>query len=263
MLQNIFKAKKPIIGMVSLGSLPGCRSCLGYDMVLKHALVDAEALVGGGVDGLMIENSGDTPFYPENVPPHVVSFMSIILWEIKKKHDLPVGVNVLRNDVRSAIGIASATGAEYLRANVHVGCVATDQGLIQGKAYRTIRYRSVLNSDVAILADVRVKHGKALYDAPLAQLARDTFHRGMADALIVTGPEVGVEAKLDDLIEVKKAAPQAPVLVGSGVTPMNIKKFLEHSDGAIVGTFLKKDGNISNPVDADRVRMLMRAAREA
>ncbi|MEM0079366.1 MAG: BtpA/SgcQ family protein [Nitrososphaerota archaeon] len=258
----MFKVEKPIIGMVHLKPLPGSPNSTKFNDVLDYALRDAETLVEGGVDGLLVENFMDSPFYPRRVPPHVITGMSIIIWEIKKKFNVPVGVNVLRNDVMAAIAIASITSADFVRANVHIGCVATDQGIIEGEAYRTIRYREFLKSNVKIFADIAVKHGKQLYDVPITQLAREAYYRGRADALIITGPETGIEVNIDDLKSVREAVPEAPIIVGSGVNLSNVVTLLKYADGVIVGTYLKKDGVIWNPVDIERVRTLMKIVKE-
>jgi hypothetical protein len=50
----------------------------------------------------------------------------------------PVGVNVLRNDARAALGICAATGAKFVRVNVHSGVAATDQGWIEGRAHSLV-----------------------------------------------------------------------------------------------------------------------------
>ena len=39
-----------------------------------------------------------------------------------------------------------------------------------------------------------------------------------------------------DLIEAKQAAPDLPLLVGSGATTDNIAQMFEHADGVIVGS---------------------------
>jgi len=256
-----FKVEKPIIGMIHLKPLPGSLNYSTFEDVLEYSFRDAEALVSGGIDGLLIENFMDSPFYPKRVPPHVISCMSLIVWEIKKRFNIPIGVNVLRNDVMAALAIASTTGAEFIRANVHIGCVVTDQGILEGEAYKTIRYREFLRSNVMIFADVAVKHGRLLYDIPIAQLARDIYYRGKADALIITGPQTGVEVNLEDLIRVREAVPEAPIIVGSGINPFNITRLLKYADGAIVGTYLKKDGVVWNPVDIERVKILMNAVK--
>lgn len=259
--EEIFGVKKPIIGMIHLKPLLGTPGSTSLRDVMDSALRDAENLVDGGVDGLMIENFFDSPFYPEIVPPHVVSSMTLIAWEIKRRYDLPIGINVLRNDAEASLAIASTIGAKFIRVNVHIGCVVTDQGIIQGKAYQTIRYRMLLGSDVKIFADVNVKHGYTLYRVSLAQVSKDAYYRGKADAIILTGPETGVEANIDDLRMVREALPDAPIFVGSGVNPDNVEAMFRYADGAIVGTYFKKDGVVTNPVDPIRVKKLMEIVR--
>ncbi|MEM3662278.1 MAG: BtpA/SgcQ family protein [Sulfolobales archaeon] len=257
MLEEIFHVEKPIIGMVHLRSLPSSHDPSSIEEVLEAALKDAENLVYGGVDGLLIENFMDAPYYPRRVPRHVIALMSIIAWELRKKFKIPLGVNVLRNDSISSLAIASTVNADFIRVNVHIGCVVTDQGIIQGEAYKTLRYRAMLRSSVKIFADVSVKHGRQLYDVPLSQLARETYYRGRADALIITGAETGAEPSLKDLEIVRKAVPESPLLVGSGVKPDNIEKILAYADGAIVGTYFKLNGVVWNPVDPKRVKQLI------
>jgi membrane complex biogenesis BtpA family protein len=134
--------------------------------------------------------------------------------------------------------------------------MVTDQGLVQGKAHETLRYRRSLGAEVAILADVLVKHAQPLAPAPVETLARDTFLRGGADALIVTGFATGEPADLGRAARVRDAV-DAPVLLGSGVTSLNLAEARRVADGAIVGTWLKLRGEITNPVDPERARALV------
>jgi len=41
-----------------------------------------------------------------------------------------------------------------------------------------------------------------------------------------------------------------------------VEAMLRYADGAIVGTYFKRDGVISNPVDPTRVRKLMEIVKE-
>ena len=59
------------------------------------------------------------------------------------------------------------------------------------------------------------------------------------------------------------AVPEAPLLVGSGASPETVAELLSVADGVIVGTSLKRDGRLANPVDVERVRRLVAAARGA
>src|ERR1041385_3189784 len=98
-MNRIFEKRKPIIGMLHLPALPGSpMNELSGDAIRDHVLRDAEALATGGVDGLILENFGDVPFYPRKVPPHTVAFMTAIAIEVRRAIDLPLGINVLRND---------------------------------------------------------------------------------------------------------------------------------------------------------------------
>jgi hypothetical protein len=51
------------------------------------------------------------------------------------------------------------------------------------------------------------------------------------------------------------------VLAGSGVDIRNAASVLAVADGLIIGTAFKRDGVSTNPVDPDRVRRFMEAAR--
>ena len=95
--------------------------------IRQHVLQDAEALAAGGVDGFIVENFGDVPFYPQRVPAHTVAFMTAIAVEVRRGFDLPLGINILRNDAESALAVAVAAGAQFIRVNIHSGARVTDQ----------------------------------------------------------------------------------------------------------------------------------------
>lgn len=254
----MFRTAKPLIGMVHLLPLPGSVRCAGdFDAVLQRALDDARALVEGGADGVIVENFGDVPFH-KYVEPHTVAAMAIVVKEVIRAVNVPVGVNVLRNDAKAAMAIAATAGAQFIRVNVHTGAMVTDQGIIEGRAAETLRYRKSLGADVKVFADVFVKHAAPLGAQTLEQVAQDTIYRGLADALIVSGAGTGAATDLDDLRRVKAAVPNVPVFVGSGVNVDNIAEVLKLADGVIVGTSLKVDGKAENPVDVERVRRMKR-----
>src|SRR5690606_19771106 len=163
---------------------------------------------------------------------------------------LRLGVNVLRNDALSALSVAAAIGAGFIRVNVHSGAMITDQGLIEGRARETLLERARLAAPVAIAADVLVKHAVPLGDVRLEDAARDTWERGLVDALIVTGAGTGRPTAPDDVARVRRALPQAPVWVGSGATPETVAAL--DPDGFVVGTWLHRDADLGAPVDVDR-----------
>lgn len=254
-----------VIGMVHLRALPGSPRWAGsMAEVIAAAVADARALQDGGADAVLVENHGDVPFPPGRVDAATVAAMTAAVVEVRGAVDLPVGVNVLKTDALSALAVAAATGARFIRVNVHVGAVVADQGLLVAGAHETLRYRRFLDAgDVRIWADVQAKHGVPLGPVPIEQEARDCVSRALADALVVSGPATGEPTAPDDLLRVRKAVPEAPLLVGSGADPATAADLLAIADGLIVGTAVKRDGRLANPVDPERVRRLVEAARGA
>ncbi|MFB6171049.1 MAG: BtpA/SgcQ family protein [Haloarculaceae archaeon] len=260
---DVFGVDRPLVGMVHLPPLPGAPEFDGDRAAVRdRALADARALAAGGVDGVLVENFGDAPYYPDEVPAHVVASMTSVVGRVCDAVDLPVGVNVLRNDAGAAVSVAAATGARFVRVNVHAGARVTDQGVVEGRAHETLRLRDRLDADVRVLADVAVKHSSALGpERPVAAAAAELVERGLADGVIVTGARTGRAVGRPDLEAVTAALSDAPAFVGSGVTPETAPDLLAVGDGAIVGTALKTDGDVRAPVDIARVRALVEAVR--
>jgi membrane complex biogenesis BtpA family protein len=251
---------RPLFGMVHLAPLPGAPLYGGsMDAVIGAALADARALRDGGCDGMVFENFGDRPFFKDAVPAETVAAMTRVIVEVVREVALPFGVNVLRNDAASALAIAAVTGAAFIRINVHTGAMLTDQGIIEGRAVETLRRRAVLAPNVMIFADHMVKHAAPLVAVDEEQAAKDLQLRGLADALIVSGRETGAEPDAARFARVR-AAVDAPLLVGSGLTESNAAAFA-NADGAIAGTSIKRDGRVDAPVDVARVARLVAAFR--
>lgn len=248
-----------LIGVIHLLPLPGSpRSSPGLGAVCERALVDARALVSGGADGIIVENLGDAPYARGSVGPGTVAAMTRVVMAVRETApELRLGVNVLRNDALAALAVAAATDAEFIRVNVHSGAMVTDQGIIQGEARATLLERARLGAHVAIAADVLVKHAVPLGEVRLEDAARDTWDRGLADALVITGAGTGQPTSPEDLKRARHAVPAAPLWVGSGVQPDNVAEY--GADGFIVGTWLHHDGRLSEPLDPERVAR-MRAA---
>jgi membrane complex biogenesis BtpA family protein len=253
-----------VVGMAHLLPLPGSPRYGGdARAVLEAARRDATTLAEGGVHAVMVENFGDVPFYPGAVPPEVVAQMSVIVARLRDAvgGTMPIGVNVLRNDGLSALAVAQAAGASFIRVNVLCGARVADQGVLQGIAHDLLRKRAALGAlGVRVFADVDVKHSQPLAgrELSLEDEVADTLHRGLADALIVSGSGTGRSTDPDHVRRAKAAAGgAAPVFVGSGVTMRTIDALLPHADGFIVGTALKRNGRVEESVDVGRVREMV------
>ncbi|MFN6484088.1 MULTISPECIES: photosystem I biogenesis protein BtpA [unclassified Nostoc] len=261
-LYQIFKTRSPIIGVVHLLPLPTSPRWGGsLKAVIDRAEQEAAALASGGVDGLIVENFFDAPFTKNQVDPVVVSAMTIVVQRIQNLVTLPIGLNVLRNDAKSAIAIASCVQAQFIRVNVLTGVMATDQGLIEGEAHQLLRYRRELSCDVKILADVLVKHARPLSSPNLTVAVKDTIERGLADGVILSGWATGSPPNLEDLELACGAANGTPVFIGSGANWENIDTLMQAADGVIVSSSLKRHGRIEQPIDPIRVSQFVEAAR--
>ena len=250
-----------LIGMVPLLPLPGSPRFGGkLDQVLERAIADALILAEAGFSGLLIENFGDDPFYADNVPPVTIAGITTAVNAVRAAVSIPVGVNVLRNDAIAALGIAAVTDAAYIRVNVLTGTMFTDQGTIEGKAAEVVRERLRLCPNTLILADVFVKHASPPPGLTIEQVGLDTWERGGADALIISGPGTGAEPDLDQAMRLRQAVPAAHILIGSGTTPANLVLLASAANGAIVGTSLKADGRPTSAVDASRASAMVAAA---
>jgi len=263
-LKGMFGVEKPIIGMVHLLPLPGAPGYdfYGIEAVIDHALQDAEALVSGGVDGLIVENMWDLPYYVGmEVPPEEMTTQAVAARAVVEAVNVPVGINVIHNGGRVTLAVALAAGADFIRVCLLTGARVWDTGeLDHGCAAELLRWRKNLGVEhIKIFADVDKKHSVAFPGIDLATHIEWTeFY--LADALIVSGKMTGAAPELEKVRRARELATR-PILMGSGTTADNIAQFLQYADGAIVGTDLKVDGVAQNPVDVERVKRYMEAVK--
>ena len=219
----------PVLGVLHLPPLPGSpRPSPGLEAILQGALRDAQALAVGAR-------------------------------EVRRRFGerLVVGVNALRNDALAALGACAAAEAGFIRVNVLVGAMVTDQGLLQGRARDVLLYRQRVCPQAGVLADVLVKHASPLGTPDLVQTARDTFLRAGADVLILSGSGTGQPTDPARLRAVREGVPEAPLWIGSGVSLNTAATLRGVSTGAIVGTALHEDGALSAPLSRSRVERMV------
>ena len=259
--------EKPVIGVLHVPALPGTpRNRLNLTDIRDWVTRDAEAYWAGGVnedrvDGLLLENFGDVPYYPERVPAETVAFLTVLAGHVRSRIDLPLGINILRNDGESALAIAAAAGAEFIRVATYSGARMADEAILQSQANRIQRLKRALGSLVMVFDDVMVRHSATpLGGRALEDVVGDTIERALADAVIVTGPATDKEPDLAPLQAARVAAHGGLVFAGSDAREETISAILNIVDGAIVGKAFKVDGVVTNPVDRNRVRLFMHAA---
>jgi membrane complex biogenesis BtpA family protein len=265
-LREMFGVDKPIIGMVHLWPLPGAPGYTGYPIatIIDHALYDAEALIKGGVDGLVVENMWDWPYYvAAQVKPEAMTAQAVAARRVVEAVDVPVGINVIHNGGLVTLAIAVAAGAHFIRVCILTGARLWDTGeLDHGNVADLLRKRKELYAEhIKLFADVDKKHSVPFPGVDLETHIEWTRFYG-ADALIVSGRMTGSAPDVAKVARAKELAGDRPVLLGSGTDERNIVEFLRYADGAIVGSSLKVDGIMENPVDVERVRRYVAAARQ-
>lgn len=264
MLQELFGTNKPVIGVIHLLPLPGSHRYAGdMESVFERAEQEAAALASGGVNGIIIENFFDAPFAKSTVDVSTACALALVAQRLRAITQVPLGINVLRNDGRTALAIAATAGAQFIRINVYTGAMLTDQGIIEGEAHDLLNYRRFLGGKrIRILADVMVKHAHPL--TPFADIrlaAKDTVLRGMADGIVVSGTATGSAPDLSDLEAVREAVPNTPIFVGSGATKENANQLMGTADGIIIASSIKRQGVLENPVDVERVRSFVNTVK--
>lgn len=261
-LDDIFPVTKPIIGMCHLPALPGdpgFDKTGGMSAIIDHARREIETLQSGGVDGILISNEFSLPYLTQTEPITAIS-MARVIGELRDQLEVPFGVNVLWDAVRS-IDLAVATGASFVR-EVFTGVYASDFGMWDTNIGRTARHRAAVSAEnVRLLFNIVPEAAQYVASRDLAQLTRSTVFNCLPDGLCVSGLTAGAPTDTSTLKTVKSHSGNVPVFVNTGVRPDTLEESMEFADAAIVGTFFKKDGKFENDADAARVRDLMSVAR--
>lgn len=250
---------KGIIGMLHLQALAGTpRNSLKFAEILDFTLRETEIYLKYNINTLMIENMQDVPYLKRQVGPEIVASMAIIAYEIKKRFDLNLGIQILAGANREAIACAMTSGADFIRAEGFVFAHVADEGLMDGCAGDLLRYRKQIGAEgVKIYCDIKKKHSAHTItaDVSIAETAKAAqFFE--ADGVIVTGSSTGDPANVAEVKAVKESV-NIPVLVGSGVTAENVQNYIKIADALIIGSYLKKDGNWKNDLSEERIALFL------
>jgi hypothetical protein len=246
-----------VIGMVHLDALPGTANFKNnMPEIYKKGIEDALALQNGGVNAIMIENFADMP-YSETLDLSQSVALSAVSAVIKSKTKIPIGIDAAFNDYKSALSIAKAIDADFVRIPVFVDTVDSFIGIIKPVCDKAIKYRKMLNAEnIKIFADIQVKYTSRITEQSIEGSANMAISCG-ADAVIVTGSHTGGETPLESIKRVRNAI-KSPVIIGSGFNNQNAKEQFKYAHGAIVGTSLKTE----NKIDLEKVNELMKIIKK-
>lgn len=260
---ELFGTEKPIIAMCHLRALPGD---LDYDerggmeYVVNKAREDFLALQKGGVDAVMFSNEFSLP-YLKKVKPETTAAMARVIGELKSEIKIPFGVNVLW-DPYASLDLAAATDACFIR-EVMSGVYAGDLGLWDNDAGEISRHRRNLGikNKVKLLYNIYPEAAAYLGDRKLVDIAKTNVFNNRPDALLVSGATAGSDTDTSLLKTIKDVLPDTYVFCNTGCKLETVETQLSVADGAIVGTYFKKDGKFENFVEYDRVARFMEKVR--
>lgn len=256
---KLFDIQKPVIAMIHIDALPGSPKYSGsVKSIIEKSLFEAATYQECGIEALMIENMHDIPYLNREVGPEITSVMSIILYEIKKKFNMPTGIQILAGANKDALASAHSAGADFIRAEGFVFAHVADEGTFNSDAGELLRYRKIIGADnVLVFTDIKKKHSShsITADTSIAETAK-AAEFFLSDGVIITGSATGKEPSLEEIKEVKEKV-NIPVLAGSGITEKNASQYLEYCDALIIGSHFKIDGNWANTVDSERVKSFL------
>jgi len=259
-IRQVFGVPRALIGCVHVGALPGTpRARESVDSVAERAAAEAREYHAHGFHGVIIENMHDRPYLKRSVGPEIVAGMTAVAREVRRAMPLPFGVQVLAGANLEAMAVAAASAASFIRAEGFVFAHVADEGLIESSAGELLRYRRAIGAEgVRVFADVKKKHAAHALTADVDLV--ETAHAAelfLVDGVIVTGIATGRAAAAEEVRAVADAG-GVPTLVGSGITADNVGEYAA-ADGYVVGSWLKRDGDWTQPLDPPRLDALARA----
>jgi membrane complex biogenesis BtpA family protein len=258
-IKSLFGVQRALVGVVHLQALPGTPANKHDVAAIASIAVDeARAYEEAGFHGVIIENTHDRPYLKSTVGPEITAAMAVVSAEIRKAVALPLGIQVLAGANLSAMAVALASGASFVRVEGYVFAHVADEGLIEASAGALLRYRKAIGADhIRVFTDIKKKHSAHAItaDVDIAEMAKAAEFFAV-DGVIVSGVATGQPTDPNEVNAVGSAV-SVPTLVGSGITADNILNY-ENADALIVGSSIKEGGLWSNPIDIGRARTLVK-----
>lgn len=258
------KEGKWIIGMIHVDALPGTpMNSLSIQSIVNKSIDEALKLLDAGVDAILIENMHDIPYLKKNVGPEIVACMTAVSVELRKRIQLPIGIQILAGANKEALAVALASGLEFIRAEGFVFAHVADEGFMESCAGELLRYRKMIGAGhILIFTDVQKKHSSHAITADInikEHVETATYFR--SDGIIITGSSTGKEAMIDD-VKTAYQNTNLPIIIGSGITIANIENYWNFADAFIVGSGFKFEGKWENPISEERVKLFMDKVNE-
>lgn len=261
-LKEVFGTNKPVIGMVHLYAMPTdpkYDEVGGIEKIVEKAKEDILALQEGGIDGLLFCNEYAIP-YTSHIRTVTVATYARVIGELKSVMKVPFGITFC-SSAYNTLDIAMATGASFVRCVYH-GASAGVYGISDCDPGDVERHRHYIGAkDIKTLTAIISEGDEQIAPRPIKEVAKTLSFNVGPDGILVYSTTPGSAIDVNKVKEIKSVT-ETPVLASNGVKPETVAEILSVTDGCIVGTGIKYDGNFYNPVDVERVKSLMAKAKE-
>ena len=108
-----------------------------------------------------------------------------------------------------------------------------------------------------MLFNINAEFATSLDNRPLDIKAKSAVFSSKADVICVSGMMTGMSVNQVELRKVRESIPETPLLANTGVTIDSVEEIFSVTDGCVIGSHLKHNGDTWNSVDPDRVSKFM------
>lgn len=251
--------KKILIGMVHLPPLPGTPFFSGdFEEIVRKVKEDVISLIEGGATGCLIQTVDRIYSIKDSIDPLRLLAVGKVLdnvCQITDSVDFTVGVQIMRNCLKSSLAVAKLYNGNFIRAETLFGINVTPHGIVKSNPLRTIEYKQKIDAgNIKIIADIKTRHNNwTVSNKGIVEVAKYARLVG-ADAVGVENFD-DVNILLNEISEIKDMFPSLPVIVSGGLNIENAFNLFKICDGALVGNCIKNRKGTN--VDKVRVRELV------
>lgn len=213
-------------------------------------LAGEKPITRGIEEVLLLEKEGFSGALIENYHGELFDVIKTLEELEQMKLKIKIGVNVLPNNYVEAFDLAQRFGANFIQLDYISG------NYIHTPNFDSETYLKIKNEspNICVLGGVWPKYYTPKIETE-SQLKKDLYEaKKLCDAIVVTGEGTGKETPIHKINQFKEELKEFPLLVGAGVTPENISQQLINTNGAIIGSSLKKGNDTRNPIDEKLVR---------
>jgi uncharacterized protein len=235
---DLFKVKKPIIGMIHLKGNSDEES-------LQIAKKEIDILMDNGIDAVLVENYFG---YPNNVE-------DVLAYLYEKRRELIYGVNILGNFF-TAFNLANKYQAKFIQIDSVVGHLNPFHDFFFARDLKELTQ----NSTAYLLGGVRFKYQPVLSNNTLEEDLKIAMKR--CDAIVVTGTGTGLNTPLDKIKEFRSIIGDFPLVVGAGITPSDCEDSLRIADAGIVGSYIKDNYEDNGDVSKEHILTLLNKVKK-